>query len=80
MCTIKFSIELNTFQINTELLVISVKSAQIFKMDDTYVRHQPVYLSFLDDSPMRHPLGKVLKWEIFSCYFTYHFPRCFFFS
>ena len=42
--------------------MISEKSAHIFKMDDTLVRHLPVYISFLDDSPgcQTHPLGNVV--------------------
>ena len=64
MCTIKFSIELNIFQIDDIDITtnnIGEKSAQIFKMDDTSVCHPPVYVSFWDDSPVRHPSGKVLS-------------------
>ena len=42
----------------TELLIVSVK---IFKMDDESVCHSSIYASFLDDSPVRHPPGKVLN-------------------
>ena len=39
----------------TLLLIIFVKkSVQILKMDDSSVSHQPVYTSFLDDSPVLH--------------------------
>ena len=53
--TIKFSLELKTFQINDRDLNtnnVCEKSEQNFKMDDASVSHQPVYVSFLDDSPM----------------------------
>ena len=51
----------------TELLIISVKSVQIFKMDDASVRHAPIYTSFLDDLVVPHPPSKVLKiWYIFA--------------
>ena len=65
MCTIKFSIELNTFQTDDKYRYyytnnICEKSVQIFKMDDSSVSHQPVYVSYLDDSLMRHLPGKVL--------------------
>ena len=64
MCTIKFPIELNTFQaadkdLNTNN--ICEKSEPIFKMDDVLVSHPPVYISFLDDSLVRHLPGKVLR-------------------
>ena len=64
MCTIKFSIELNIFQIDDKDITTSnicEKCAQMFKMDDASVCHPPVYLSFLDDSPVRYPSRKVLK-------------------
>ena len=44
MCTTKSSIELNTFQIddkNLDTNNVCEKSAQVFKMDDTPVHHQP---------------------------------------
>ena len=50
MCTIRFSIELNTFQIDDDDLTtgnICEKSAHISKMDDASVSHPPVYSSFL---------------------------------
>ena len=49
MCTIKFSMEFNTFQIDDRDLTtnnICEKSAQILKMDDSSVSHQPVSASF----------------------------------
>ena len=63
MCTIKFSIWLDTFQIDDKDLTtnnICEKSAQTVKMDDASVHHPPVYVSFFEDSPVRHPSGKVL--------------------
>ena len=63
MCTIKFSEDLNTFGIDDKDLNtnnIRAKSEQIFKMDDSLVSHPPIYVRFLDDSPVRHPLSKVL--------------------
>ena len=39
---------------------ICEKGAQIFKMGDALVCHQPIYLSFLDDSPVCLLPGKVL--------------------
>ena len=45
MCIIKFSIELNTLQIDDKELNtnnIREKSEQIFKMDDASMRHQPI--------------------------------------
>ena len=63
MCKIKFSIELNIFQIDDKDITtnnICERSAQIFKMDATPACHPPVYVSFLDDSQVRHPPGKVL--------------------
>ena len=64
MCTVKWSIQSNTFQIDdTDLITddICEKCVQIFKMGDSSVSHEPIYASFLDDSPVSHPLGKVLK-------------------
>ena len=60
MCTIKFSIELNTFPIDDRDLTsnnICEKNALILKMDDASI----VYTSFLDDSPVYHPPDKVLN-------------------
>ena len=57
MCTIKFSIELNTFWIDDKDLTnnsICEKSVQIS------MSHQCSYASFLDDSVVRHLPGKVL--------------------
>ena len=66
MCTIKFFIELNTFQIDDKDLTTSnicEKSAQIFKMGDASVSHPPVYASFCDDLLVSHPPGEVLSWR-----------------
>ena len=63
MCTIKFSIELNIFQIDDKDITtnnICEKCAQILKMNDASVRHLPLYVSFLDDSIVHHLPGKVL--------------------
>ena len=60
MCTIKFSIVLNTFHTDDKNLNannICEKSEQIFILDDALVS-QPAYVSFLDDSPLRHSPGK----------------------
>ena len=49
MCTIKFSIKLDTFQIDDKDLTtnnIYEKNKQIFKVDDASVRHPPVYIRF----------------------------------
>ena len=57
MCTKKLFIELNTFHIDDKDLNtnnMSGKSEHIFKKDDTLVHHQPIYVSFLDDSPVCH--------------------------
>ena len=64
MCTVKFSIELNTLEFDDKdptTNSICEKSEPIFKFDDALVRHQPVYVRFLDDSPVHHPPGKVLR-------------------
>ena len=56
MCTIKFTIEFNIFQINDTGITIKnicEKCEQIFKVDDASV-------SFLDDSPARHLPSKAL--------------------
>ena len=63
MYTIKFSIELNAFQIYFKDLNtnnICEKTEKIFKMDDASVSHPPVTISFLDDSPVCHLPSKVL--------------------
>ena len=63
MYTIKFSIELNTFQIDDKDLntnTICEKRKFIFKMDDTSVSHPPVYVGFLDDSTVHHLPGKMI--------------------
>ena len=63
MCTIKFSIELSIFQIDDKDITINntcKKSAKFFKMDDASVCRPPIYVSFLDDSPVRHLPGRVL--------------------
>ena len=63
MCTIDFSINLNTFHIDDKDLTtnnICEKSVQIFKMDDSSVSPQSVYVSFLDDLLVRHPPSRVL--------------------
>ena len=62
MCTIKFSTELNIYQIDDKDLTTNIceKSAQIFKMDNTLVHLPPVYINFLDDSAERHLPSKVL--------------------
>ena len=62
MCTDKFFIELNAFQIDDKDLTtdnICEKCMQIFKMYDSLVGHQSVYVSFLDDSPVSHLPGSV---------------------
>ena len=62
MCTINFSLELNTLQINGRDLTIGnicEKIVQIFEIHDSLVRHQPVFISVLDDTLVRHPPGKV---------------------
>ena len=67
MCAVKFSIELYTFQIDDKDLNTnnnSEKSELIFEIDDASVSHPPVYETFLDDSPVRHPIGKVLKTNV----------------
>ena len=49
MCTIKISIELNTFQMDDKDLNtnnICEKGEQIFKMGDASVHHQPFYVNF----------------------------------
>ena len=40
---------------------IGEKGEQIFKMDDASVHHQPVYVSFLNDSLVHHLPRKVLR-------------------
>ena len=63
MCTIKFYLELNTFQIDDKDQTnksISEKCVQIFKMDDSSVSHRSDHVSILDDSLVRHLPGKVL--------------------
>ena len=63
MCTIKFSIELNTFQTDNKdpNTNICEKIEQIFKMDNASMHHPPIYKSFLDDSPVCHLPSKVLR-------------------
>ena len=50
------------FRLMTDLTPNNIceKGAKIFKMGDTLVCHQPVYLSFLGDSPVCLLPGKVL--------------------
>ena len=63
MCTIKFSIELDMFQIDDKDITtnnIFEKSATFFKMDDALVHYPPIYASFLDVSLVSHLPGKVL--------------------
>ena len=58
MCTIKFYIELNAFQIDDKDLPnnnICEKCVQILKMDDASVCHPPVSAGFLDDASVCHP-------------------------
>ena len=56
MCTVKFSIELNTLQIDKKGLNtnnICEKSEQILKMDGSSVNHPPFYTSFFLDNALR---------------------------
>ena len=42
MCTIKFSTELNTFQMDDkDILIMSVKCAKFLKIDDESLHHLP---------------------------------------
>ena len=62
MCTIKFSIQLNVFQIDDKDITtnnVCEKSVQIISMNDAWVCHPPVYVSFMDDSRVCHAPGKV---------------------
>ena len=54
LCTVKLSIELNTFRIDDEDLNTNNihENEQIFEMNDASVRHQPISVSFLDASPV----------------------------
>ena len=64
MWTIKFSTELNLFQIDDKDITINnvcEKCVQIFKMDDASVRHQPIYVSLFDDSLVCHLPGESVK-------------------
>ena len=59
-----FFIGLDIFQTDDKDIAandIYEKIGQIFKMDDASVCHSPNFVSFLDDSPVRHPRGKVLS-------------------
>ena len=70
MCKIKFSIELNTFQIDDKDLAttnICEKNVQIFIMDDSLLSHQPIYSRFLDYSLVHH----VIYSYIIKYYFTF---------
>ena len=73
MCSVNFSIELRTFQLNDKDLStnnICEKSVPIFKMYDVSVCRQPIYVSFWDDSLVSHPPDKVLvcPFFFFSCF------------
>ena len=64
--TVKFSIKLNTFQIE-DLTTNNIceKSEQRFKIDNALVRDASSALlhKSLDDSPVHHPPGKVLRYQ-----------------